>query len=485
MAAGDTLIMSNTSDTSTTFPNGGTEVTLTYNNTVSNRGSSISYSSGLFTVGETGKYLLSYSEAWGNASWSNVLMVEIEVHINGSDSGYGTSYGYMSGTGGSQSYINFASVILDLTSGDEVELVAKRRDSQVSGSAPPNRLTDRSGVQILKLDDTWEYAMYERTTNQSLGTGTNTLTEVVWSTVQEDSSFTKTGNRVYFDNSYYYFIIMNLPVSNVSTASEFQSDLNTGPAHPEQNGFLDSAFLDNTSNCDAGNLATANLFDPDSGFGYRVRMISRSSAGSPVLEAGATFQIIRMPLTAGLVRWQTDTGTSLNINASGQQQTLETQNFSSGSSFTVSLPDNEFDVNNAGDYIVCSNVFQGGGYGTGNHAVSAHGVSVNGTEQEHIGNSAYHSTLSNRDQGSLGFLALLPELEVSDTLAILKNRIGTVTTTLAAQRGIFSAIDLSTLFSYSTPSSNIKYRNSTLWGNVKKINGILVSNIKSVNNITV
>lgn len=94
MAGGDFVVRSNTTST-TGIASAGNRLTLNYNNAVDSEGSGITYSSGTFTLGETGRFLvLANAHFDGDPGNNDRLNFKLVFELGGTElvDGYATGY---------------------------------------------------------------------------------------------------------------------------------------------------------------------------------------------------------------------------------------------------------------------------------------------------------------------------------------------------------------------------------------------------------
>ena len=165
MAAGDYLIRRNNANTDE-LPVPTADLLLLWDTAVANVGSGITYSAGVFTLGETGHFLVLCSDQWGttDTGTNQRTNVQMEFTLAGvvlSPVGYST--GFVRRLSGSQEFINFSAAVINVTTttgnGDDLEVRLERIDTSTLGTI--NRIADRSGITIIKLDDAFSYGRYQ------------------------------------------------------------------------------------------------------------------------------------------------------------------------------------------------------------------------------------------------------------------------------------------------------------------------------------
>lgn len=160
-----------------------------------------------FNLSDGWHYLLMYSVPVRSSAWTNRSEVQSWIQINWStDSEYGYSSSYIRRTNNDFEWYNESAAVLDVSAGDDISINIQKTDSN---SATVERTPGRSGINILKLDDDWEYARLRPSVSQAI---TTSWTDVDLGTVDEldASGFSVSWNDVTLSSVGKYLVTYNV-----------------------------------------------------------------------------------------------------------------------------------------------------------------------------------------------------------------------------------------------------------------------------------
>lgn len=198
MAAGDYHIRENASNTDE-IPDAGSTLDIEWDTQVATKGTTITYNSGTdeFNLVDTGKYLVMYADQNGSTSTTDNarLNTRIKAIIGGSTTDYCRSSGYNRKRNGAQEVVHVGYGIIDVASANtKLKLQYDREDNTTGASERPDRVADDSGITIVKLDDSWNYARYRLTSDAIAPDTDGSSDEIAWDVIdEEDSPFELTG----------------------------------------------------------------------------------------------------------------------------------------------------------------------------------------------------------------------------------------------------------------------------------------------------
>ncbi|MEM7209567.1 MAG: hypothetical protein AAF434_17240 [Pseudomonadota bacterium] len=448
MAAGDYLIRRNAANTDA-VPNAGSDLLCLYDTAVANNGSGITYSAGTITLGETGRFLVMCSEQYGTTDTTNNQRVsaKLTLTLGGTELQEGFSSGYIRKSGGSQEFINFSAAIIDVTStvgtADELQCRLERVDSSTAGTV--NRIADRSGFTVLKLDDSWNYGRYESSAAFTpTATANNHVASNLGTTLEEDSVFTRTGNTVALNTNNLVLAVYSLkndPTDTVSGRSEYQGALSLNGTQID--GTWSQTYGPRGSqNTNIGGMSCVALLNPTSGDDLELDLISRADADEDWL---ASLQLVELPSGAEAVILS---GSGGNMNANGADYAYTSADYIDTAAFTYTGGNANVDVDNGGDYLVmASQAITANSGSSGTRAVPAIQFRVNSTDNEVAGNSSYNRVSGSADHAGMAAATLLSGLSANDSVYTRNDRIGTNGTTIAPGSAGMSLVRLDSIFS--------------------------------------
>lgn len=159
-------------------------------------------------------YLVMYSVPIRSSGWTDRSEAQSWLRLNGSTPvpySYGSSY-IRRIDGDFEGYNEWASVI-SVAPGDNVDLQIQKTDTH---TATIERTPNRSGINILKLDDTWDYARVRPSASQSILTSWE---DVNISTIDEldVGTFSRSGNDITLSETWKYLITYSVWTQTTGT----------------------------------------------------------------------------------------------------------------------------------------------------------------------------------------------------------------------------------------------------------------------------
>lgn len=452
MAAGDYVIRRNGSNTDE-VPATGSDLLLDWPTAVANVGSGITHSSGTFTLGETGHFLVMCSEHFASADNTNNERIggKMTLNLAGTElvEGYSSSY-IRKNDVELLDWIHFSAAIINVTTttgnGDDLQVRCERIDDVVL-TGPVRVVDDRSGITIIKLDDSWDYGRY-RSSSATATSGTDNARTVmnIQTQDEEDATFTRSTNVVDIATNDLVLAVYSVKSEDagVSGRSEFQSNLElAGTVVP---GSWNHQYIRNNQNTNWGGSSSVVLLEPTSGDNIDVGVISRENGGE---EFEVALQLVKLPAGAEACIVEATTG---NYNVAATNFAWDTNPYIDTAAFTHTTTQSNIDVDNDGDYIVMAAMGDSTDAGTAaTRAQPAMQFRVNTTDIEHAGCTSYHRNNGTADHSSLACATLLDGLSANDSIHCRLDHFHTgMTTTVNNNSGQFAAIRMDSLFGGDT-----------------------------------
>lgn len=154
-----------------------------------------------------GHYLVMYSVPVQSTGWSNRSEVQSWLRINGAtNTPYGYASSYIRRADGDFEWYAESAAVLDLGAWDDIEVQIQRTNTNTSWVA---RSANRSGINILKLDDAWDYARVRQSAAQAITTTWEDVNLPVNDEV-DVWSFSISGNDVTLLAAWKYLVTYNL-----------------------------------------------------------------------------------------------------------------------------------------------------------------------------------------------------------------------------------------------------------------------------------
>jgi len=451
MTAGDYVVRRNASNTDTIANTSG-DLTAIWDTAVANVGSGITHSSGTFTLGETGHFLIMWSDYVACSDTQNSRIGwESRINFAGSDIVAGGCNGYIRLNGGqSNDYILSGAAVVNVasTTGDGDEFFIHHiRDDTTTASPLPGRVgNDRSGVTIIKLDDTWGFGMYRSSAATTSSATDNVATTLNIQTQDEqDSPFTRSTNSVDMATTNPVLAIYGARVSTQNTSnraeSQFRLNINAGTIEP---GSWNQAYGPRNSNAiNQAAMSGMCILYPASGDDVTFEIVSRELGGDDwdsaltLIELPSGTESCTVEATGGNFHPGTDAVFAWDTNPH-----IDTD------AFTHTLGNSNIEVDNADDYIVMANQSVTSNVGPGvTRAVPSAQFRVNTTNVQTAGATTYHRNNGTAEHGAVALCGMMTGLSATDDIHIWNTDIFSQNTgTMTCEAGAFTAIRLSSLF---------------------------------------
>lgn len=204
-AVGDMAIYTHTSQNDNVVDPSPATYDLPWNTTVQeDSGYSLS---GANVTAEAGHHLVLHSAFYYGGQRR---AVQQQILVNGSAIPAGWGYGHTRGTAGADEAIPSAGAIVELTSVGTISVRAFRTDTD--GTDDVDRYANASGLQLLRLPDTWDYCRLSKGTDQT-GPSTTTYVPVTYDEDDElgTDSFGHTSGSadITLKQAGYYLVFVN------------------------------------------------------------------------------------------------------------------------------------------------------------------------------------------------------------------------------------------------------------------------------------
>ncbi len=128
-----------------------------------------------------GYHLVMYNSRFNSSGGSNRSEIQSQIQINGGDIPFGWSQGYIRRSNGQNETITAGGAIIKAEDNDLLSLNSFRTDNNGAGVA---RADGASAIQLLKLDDTWDYLQLSLSADQA-GPTDGTWTPVAYDVQDE------------------------------------------------------------------------------------------------------------------------------------------------------------------------------------------------------------------------------------------------------------------------------------------------------------
>ena len=182
-------------------------------------------SNGGVVLGEGGHYLVMYNSRFddqnGGNSGSQRVEIQSQLNLAGGDLPVGWSQGYIRGDSGQFETVTAGGGIIDANASDVLTLRSFRTDSTTAANRTIEREPGAAGIQLIKLDDGWDYLRLSRGTNQT-GPTNETFIDVTYDSQDEldAGSFGHVGGSgdITLKTAGHYLVLANTYFRNTGTS---------------------------------------------------------------------------------------------------------------------------------------------------------------------------------------------------------------------------------------------------------------------------
>ena len=173
-------------------------------------------------LADAGHYLLMYNLALTGSGSKRTEMQGL-IELAGLDIAYGRSSCYIRLSGGANDCWMFGSTIIEVTAGQDVKIEAQRTDTN---TATITRRANESGLTLLKLNDSWDYARIQEAVGGQAFDST-TFATVAWDTNDEldTSTFSRTGGDITLATAGHYLVTVNVKINNALTSGKMRRNI--------------------------------------------------------------------------------------------------------------------------------------------------------------------------------------------------------------------------------------------------------------------
>ncbi len=181
-----------------------------------------------------GRHLVMYDTRFDATVGTNRAEVLANLNLAGVPLAIGRSQGFLRRLGGSDEMVLSGGGIITVASDDDIlTLESRRSDTNPSATVLPTRAANGTAIQLLKLDDSWDFLSLQRSTNQA-GTIGTAFTDVSYDTTDPTSSagsaftFAGASGDVTLEESGLYLVFANTRIEKGggnSTRTNYQQRL--------------------------------------------------------------------------------------------------------------------------------------------------------------------------------------------------------------------------------------------------------------------
>lgn len=441
MAAGDFLVRRNVSNTDA-IPAAGSDLLLLWDTQDSVKGTTVTYSAGTFTLVDSGKYLVlcsDYEQGLGTGD-NNRINTKMTLNLGGAEQLQGYSSGFIRNLNSGQiDSVPYSAAIITATANSQLQIRKERVDNtaQVANRVANNR----SGVTVIKLDDTLDYGVYEGALFATSATDDASVVADISTTIEQGSSLSRSGDIVTVADTGRYLAVYTIKSEDpiALNRSEYQSNISVNGA--ESKGSWGQTYIRSSDDCTWGGISNASLLNLSANDEVTLNVVSREDGGETFL---ATLQLMKLPDTAKTITTTATTGNFTILNIDFDWPTTEhidsdVFSFTSGTSDLTVLADD--------DYIALTGQ-AALSYSSGERRIPSVQFKLNNIALNLAGNSCYSRGINNAGHPTLSTGGLISAL-TNDYIGVYNNRLSDAGTSVNCDSGAMSLIQLSSIIGSS------------------------------------
>ncbi|BCX46742.1 hypothetical protein HAHE_06500 [Haloferula helveola] len=371
---------------------------------------------------------------------------EIQTNLNlaGTDLSEGWSQGYIRVQNGQNETITSGGAIIEVASaGDVLQLQSFRSDSDTNGMVRENSGT---GIQLLKLDDSWDYLRITGTgADQPLPNDITTWLPVNYNTeLEKDAAsfaFAAGGSDVTLAGQGHYLLFANTFIEQPSNRDAVVQRLTLDGT--EVTGSKTCVYIrGNADGCSSGAAALGMIIETSSANQVlNVQIRQEQARPGDIIGAQTALTIVKLPDTGDFVRLE-DLSNDQNLNAAtptvlvyddaGAQLEVD-----AAFTHSTSTDPGRVGVSVSGDYLFLSTQFdendgvQRGFYQQGWQVNGSGGIAIQGQTGRYSRDSG-----TNRFGNWSGFISALNPTDYVETLTQALGNVGTNTADALTLQGL-------------------------------------------------
>ncbi|MEJ6634228.1 MAG: cadherin-like domain-containing protein [Akkermansiaceae bacterium] len=337
----------------------------------------------------SGRHLVMYDTRFDATAGLNRAEILSNLTLAGSPLAIGRSQGFIRRAGAADETVMSGGGIITVAADDDIlTLESRRSDNNPSATAVnATRVANGTAIQLLKLDDSWDYLNVQRTTDQAGAIGT-VFTDVIYDTDNSAAthgtafSFTTGSGDITLKEGGLYLVFANTrlekPVDAARTNYRQRLTLNGA----EVAGAQTTTYIRGSGNGENGHSGVASvgtLLTATAGQVLNVELRKDGGTSSTIKGNETALTIVKLPLTAKAVSLVHGASQEVN-NLAVTPMIFDT--LSSGSSaFSHTLGGSTVTVNADDDYLFFGSIFTDGGVTNEDQdrTVALHGWQIDGT----------------------------------------------------------------------------------------------------------
>ncbi len=314
----------------------------------------------------SGRHLVMYDTRFDATAGDNRAEALANLNLAGSPVAIGRSQGFLRRINGSDEMVLSGGGIITSPSDNAIlTLETRRSDTNPNAAVLPTRVPNGTAIQLLKLDDSWDFLSVNRTTAQAGAIGA-AFTDVTYDNVDPSSSFgtafsfTNSSGDVTLNESGLYLVFANTRIEKAdgnTVRTNYQQRLTLDNAEVE--GSLTTTYLRgnaNGENVQSGLAAIGTLVTATAGQVLSVELAMEAGGTPSTIEGSETaLTIVKLPVGAKSISLTSSVSQEVNTPAT-TPVTFDTAQAAS-STFTHTAGTSPVTVNDDDDYLFFGTIF--------------------------------------------------------------------------------------------------------------------------------
>ena len=383
----------------------------------------------------SGRHLVLYSTGFSDlveGGANDRSEYQTNLTLNGVALAAGRSQGFIRETGGADECVMSGGAIITVAADDDVLTLETRRSDNDTETNLPIRVAGQSSIQLLKLDDSWDYLSVSRAANQAGTVGTSAV-DVTYDTNDSPGTmgtafgFTANSGDVTLNESGLYLVFANTSIQKATNATRtnFQQSLTLNGS--VISGSRTTTYVRGNEDTNEGVTAVGRIISATAGQVLNVQVLREPTGTAGIVQGNETaLSIIKLPLTAKYIE-VTDTTDQDVVNPTATVVGFNTLVSPSNATFTHG-GGSTVTVNTTDDYLFLGSLFTQSDATNDNHdrVTPIHGWQIDGSGgpiNRGIGAAYQRDNGNARLSGSWN--ATLLELTAGQTVEMTSQNVGT------------------------------------------------------------
>jgi len=418
-----------------------------------------------FDLSVWGHYLVMYSIPVQSSAGSNRSEIQSWLRIdNTTNQIYGRASSYIRRANGDDDAYNEWAAVLDVAAWADLRIQMQRTDSN---SATVRRTAGRSWVNILKLDDIWNYARLRPTANQAV---TSAWQDIDVSTQDELDGwgFSRSGNDITLISQWHYLVTYNAGI-NITDSVRTNDELRLTLDGTEINGTRETLYArgsNSTQDAVGSYVGIIETTTSNQVLNFQIKRESSLSWANHNLQANRTgITITKLPDTADYVRIGEALGGQDMTVTTNTALTFDTTTEEDTASFVHdNISTERIDIQQDGDYMFFHSIYNARS-DTANSLREAPFLEweINGVAEQY-GTSGSYNRSSNDAAGITSSSAssagiIVPNMLTNDTVELVEtNEATNALGTYQWQRMAVQGVNIDSLFTVSSLLNQSHFR---------------------------